>query len=72
MTRLVWWFWQWTPEEDIQRDCKRRMDALDRLPRIVRVAIHESNHYSDPRKAKRLVKLHGAEEAARIIMERGA
>jgi len=31
----IWWFWVWTDERDVQRECKARMDVLDRLPRIV-------------------------------------
>jgi hypothetical protein len=48
------------------------MDVLDRLPRIVRIAIHESNHYTDPKAARRLVRRIGPERAAHIIMARGA
>jgi hypothetical protein len=68
----IWWFWQWTDERDVQRECEARMDVLDRLPRIVRIAIHESNHYTDPKAARRLVRRIGPERAAHIIMARGA
>jgi hypothetical protein len=68
----IWWFWVWTDERDVQRECKARMDVLDRLPRIVpdRDPRKQSN-YTDPGAARRLVRRYGPEGAAQIIMERG-
>jgi hypothetical protein len=28
----VWWFWEWKREEEVQRECKARMDDFDALP----------------------------------------
>ena len=72
MTGVSFFFLQqWMHEDEVHRQCKASMDVLDRLPPIVRDAVHESPHYTDTRAAKRLVRLYGAEAAARIILLRG-
>jgi hypothetical protein len=55
-------------EREIQRWCRQRMDILDSLPAIVRNAVREANAYTEPAWARELVKRHGPERAAQIIL----
>ena len=45
------------------------MNIHDKLPVIVRSAIHESDFYTEPEAARLLVKFYGAKAAARLILE---
>jgi hypothetical protein len=65
----VYWFWSWVPEDEVRCACKKRMDMLDALPRIVRNAIHEADEYTDPHDAKRLMRRYGAETTASMILK---
>lgn len=67
---MVWWFWRWVPEEQVEEECSDRMRVLDALPAIVRHAVHEAAVYTDPRQAKKLVRRYGARQAAEIILSR--
>lgn len=67
----VWWFWEWVSEEEVERQCRSRMDIFDTLPVVVRAAIREAGAYTEVAEAKQLFKRHGAAEAAKIILNRG-
>jgi len=42
------------------------MNIHDKLPAVVRRAIHESDFYTEPEAARRLVKCYGPKAAARL------
>ena len=46
----------WIHEDEVHRQCRRSMNILDRLPVVVRNAVHESDFYTEPEMARLLVK----------------
>jgi hypothetical protein len=45
------------------------MNIHDRVPAIVRGALHESDFYTEPETARLLVKFYGPKAAARLILK---
>ena len=59
----------WIHEDEVLRQCRCSMNIHDKLPAVVRRAIHESDFYTEPEAARRLVKCYGPKAAARLILE---
>src|SRR5262245_60221286 len=59
----------WTHESEVHRQCRRSMNIHDKLPAVVRGAIHESDFYTEPETARLLVRFYGSKAAARLILE---
>jgi len=55
----------WIHEDEVLRQCRCSMNIHDKLPAVVRRAIHESDFYTEPEAARRLVKCYGPKAAAR-------
>ena len=53
----------------MHRHCHRSMNILDKLPAVVRSAVHESDFYTEPKTARLLVKFYGPKAAARLILK---
>ena len=59
----------WIHEDEVHRHCHRSMNILDKLPAVVRSAVHESDFYTEPKTASLLVKFYGPKAAARLILK---
>jgi hypothetical protein len=53
----------------VHRQCRRSMNIHDKLPAVVRSAVHESDFYTEPETASLLVKFYGPKAAARLILK---
>ena len=53
----------------MHRQCSRSMNIHDKLPAVVRSAIHDSDFYTEPEDARLLVKFYGPKAAARLILK---
>jgi hypothetical protein len=62
------WFFRWWKEEDLQAWSRERMEAMDALPQVVRMAIKEAvDLSSDMYQIALWVERYGAEEAAKMV-----
>lgn len=59
----------WIHEDEVHRQCRHSMNIHDKLPAVVRSAVHESDFYTEPETARLLVKFYGPKAAARLILK---
>lgn len=55
-TRIVWHYWRWVPEQEIEAEAKACMKGFDSLPPLIRFALNEAPHGPTVAGARRMVR----------------